>query len=481
MSRMDDSSDLLEPERPDLEAERTEAEQLEDFAVGDDYQLNPRFVEMVVDAAEARDASRLTQLIDALRPADIADLIGFIPAEHRDAVVQVLSPEDFADVLAELDDEIREEILEDLTPARLAEAVTSLDSDDAAAIVEDLEEDKRDAVLAAMPATERAAVETSLAYAEDTAGRLMQREVVAAPEFWTVGHTIDHLRASQDELPELFFDIYVVDPAFHPVGAIPVSALMRRSRDCTLTELAQPVTDFNVDQDQEEVAYAFEKYRLISAPVVDASGRLVGQITVDDIVGVLQEENQEDILALAGVGDEGRDSSTFGSIRARLPWLSVNLVTGALVALTISRFGASIDQLAILAALMPIVTATGGNAGTQALTVTVRALALRELNASNAFRLVRRELRVAFLNGCVLAGLVGVATALWTRDTSLGGVIALALIFNLIAAGLAGALVPLTLGRLRQDPAVSSGVFVTAVTDIFGFFVFLGLATVILL
>jgi magnesium transporter len=413
MSRMDDPLDLLEAERSHAEQERREAEELEDFALGDDYQLNPRFVEMVVDAAQVRDATRLTQLIDALRPADIADLIGFVPAEHRDAVVRVLAPDDFAEVLAELDDQIREEILDDLTPARLAEAVSSLDSDDAAAIVEDLEEDKRDAVLAAMPATERAAVETSLAFAEDTAGRLMQREVVAAPEFWTVGQTIDHLRSSRDELPELFFDIYVVDPAFHPIGAIPVSALMRRARDCTLTELAQPVTDFNVDQDQEEVAYAFEKYRLISAPVVDGSGRLVGQITVDDIVGVLQEENQEDILALAGVGDEGRDASTWGSTRARLPWLSVNLLTGLFSAIVISRFAASIEAMVALAVLMPIVASIGGNAGTQTLTVTVRALALRELNASNAFRLVRRELRVALINGAVLATIMALAAGLW--------------------------------------------------------------------
>lgn len=463
------------------EAERTSAEQLEDFALGDDYQLNPRFVEMVVDAAQTDDRPGLTRLINALRPADIADLIGFIPGDHRHAIVRVLSPDVFAEVLPELDEQIREELLDDFTPARLAQAVTGLDSDDAAAIVEDLEEDKRDAVLAAMPAVERAAVETSLAYAEDTAGRLMQREVVAAPEFWTVGQTIDHLRAAAEDLPELFFDIYVVNPAFHPVGAVPVSALMRRPRACTLTELAQPVTDFSVDQDQEEVAYAFEKYRLISAPVVDASGRLVGQITVDDIVGVLQEENGEDILALAGVGDEGRDASTWGSTRARLPWLAVNLLTGLLSATVISGFGGSIQQLVALAVLMPIVASIGGNAGTQALTVTVRALALRELNASNALRLVRRELRVALINGCVLATIAGIAAALWFGNGGLGGVIAMAIVLNLLAAGLAGALVPLTLGRLRQDPAVSSGVFVTAVTDVVGFFVFLGLATIILL
>jgi magnesium transporter len=460
---------------------RTAAEQLEDFALGEDYALNPRFVDMVVDAAEARDADRLGRLIDALRPADIADLIGFIPNEHRDAVISVLSPEDFADVLPELDDQIRDEVLDDLTPARLAEAVSTLDSDDVAAIVEDLDEDRRDAVLAAMPAPERAAVENSLAYPEDTAGRLMQREVVAAPEFWTVGQTIDHLRATREDLPELFFDIYVVDPAFKPVGAVPVSGLLRRPRDCTLIEIREDVTEFQADQDQEEVAYAFEKYRLISAPVVDEAGRLVGQITVDDIVGVIREENQEDILALAGVGDEGRDATTWGSTKARLPWLSVNLLTGLFSAVVISRFAESIEAMVALAVLMPIVASVGGNAGTQALTVTVRALALRELNASNAFRLIRRELRVALINGVVLATLMALASGLWFSDWQLGSVVAMAIVLNLLAAGAAGALVPLTLGRLKQDPAVSSGVFVTAVTDIVGFFVFLGLATLILL
>jgi len=473
---------MTEPPMTDFpDAERTSAEQLEDFALGEDYQLNPRFVDMVVDAAEVDDAPRLTRLLDALRPPDIADLIGFVPAERRDAIVRVLTPAVFAEVLPELDEQIREELLDDFTPARLAEAVSGLDSDDAAAIVEDLEADKRDAVLAAMPAIERAAVETSLAYPEDTAGRLMQREVVAAPEFWTVGQTIDHMRATGENLPELFFDIYVVDPGYHPIGAVSVSALLRRPRDTPLSDLAEPVTDIAVDQDQEEVAYAFEKYRLISAPVVDEAGRLVGQITVDDIVGVLQEENQEDILALAGVGDEGRDATTWGSTKARLPWLSVNLLTGLLSATVISGFSASIEALVALAVLMPIVASIGGNAGTQALTVTVRALALRELNASNAFRLVRRELRVALINGAVLASLTSVAAGLWFNDWNLGAVVAMAIVLNLLAAGAAGALVPLTLGRLRQDPAVSSGVFVTAVTDIVGFFVFLGLATLILL
>jgi len=485
MSRMDEP-DLLEADAADAPLRlapdtRTDAEQLEDFALGDDYALNPRFVEMVVDAAEARDTPALQRLIDALRPADVADLLGFIPGEHREAVVGALSPETFADVLPELDDQIREELLDELSPARLAEAVSTLDSDDAAAIVEDLDEDKRDAVLAAMPDVERAAVETSLAYPEDTAGRLMQREVVAAPEFWTVGQTIDHLRATREDLPELFFDIYVVDPAFKPVGAVPVSALMRRPRDCALSEISQPITDITVDQDQEEVAYAFEKYRLISAPVVDASGRLVGQITVDDIVGVLQEENQEDILALAGVGDEGRGAGALGVTRSRLPWLMLNLVTAALSASVISRFEESIAALVALAVLMPIVSGIGGNAGTQALAVTVRALALRELNGSNAWRTYLRELAVGLMNGMALAPVLGLAAALLFDNPMLGVVIGAAMVLNVLVAANVGVLVPLTLARLRLDPAVASSVFVTATTDFFGFLIFLGLATLILL
>ncbi|HEX8568900.1 MAG TPA: magnesium transporter [Caulobacteraceae bacterium] len=447
----------------------------------DDYALDARYVERVVDAADRGDQRRLAELLEGLHPADVADLMGFLQAEYRDDVLAALRPDQIADVLSELDEDIREDVLDDLTPQQLADAVSELDSDDAADIVEDLEADKRSAVLAAMPAEERAAVESSLGYGEETAGRLMQREVMAAPQFWNVGQTIDHMRGQPDDLPELFFDIYVVDPSNRPVGAVPVSALLRCKRDMPLTELMEPVREVEVHQDQEEVAYAFNKYHLISAPVVDSSGRLVGQITVDDIVGVIQEETEEDILALAGVGDEGRDAGVFGSMRARLPWLAVNLLTAMLAAGVISAFEASIAQLVALAVLMPIVASLGGNAGTQALTVTVRGLALRELNASNAFRLVRRELMVAFLNGCVLALLIGVAAGAWFRDPALGGVIGLAMVLNLIAAGLAGALVPLALDRVGQDPAVSSSVFVTAVTDIIGFFVFLGLATIILL
>jgi magnesium transporter len=311
-------------------------ESLQDFALGDDYALNPRYVELVVDAADRNDGTRLAELLAVLRPADVADLMGFLQADYRDDVLAQLPPDVLAEVLPELDDQIREDVLEDLAPARLAAAVAELDSDDAAAVIEDLDEDRQRAVLAAMPDIERMAVESSLAHQEETAGRLMQREVVAAPQFWTVGHAIDHMREAPDELPDQFFDIYLVDPAFKPVGAVPLATLLKSRRDIRLTDLMEPITEIDVAQDQEEVAYIFEKYRLISAPVVDDSGRLVGQITVDDIVGVLQEENQEDILALAGVGDEGRDATTFGAMRSRLPWLAVNLFTALLSAIVIS-------------------------------------------------------------------------------------------------------------------------------------------------
>lgn len=309
----------------------------------------------------------------------------------------------------------------------------------------------------------------------------MQREVLAAPEFWTVGQTIDHIQASADDLPDLFFDVYVVDPAYKPVGALPVSGLLKASRDAALSSVMEPITEITVDQDQEEVAYIFNKYHMISAPVVDLGGRLVGQITVDDIVGVIQEESQEDLLALAGVADTGRDTGVFGVSRSRVPWLAVNLATAMLGAGVISFFQGSIEKIVALAVLNPIVSAIGGNAGTQALTVTVRALATRELNAANAWRTFFRELIVGLLNGVILAPLIGLAAGVWFKSPGLGFVIAAAMVLNLIVAAVIGVLTPLTLARLKFDPAVSSAVFVTATTDFFGFLIFLGLATIVLL
>ncbi|WP_298744032.1 magnesium transporter [uncultured Brevundimonas sp.] len=456
-------------------------DEIEHVALDEDYVLTPGFVEKVVDASDAGDGLRLRSLLEDLHPADVADLMGFLTAEHRAVVVLWLPPDLLADTLPELDDGIREEVLERVPHLILAEALQELDSDDAAAVVEDLEDDQRERVLAAMPDVERAAIESSLGYAEDSAGRLMQREVMAAPQFWNVGDTIDHVRAQGDDLPELFFDVYVVDPLNKPVGGVAISRLLRAPRATPLTEIMDPVNEITVDQDQEEVAYIFEKYHLISAPVTDAAGRLVGQITVDDIVNIIQEENREDILRLAGVSDEDRGSNVGEIVRGRVPWLAINLATAVLGASVIGWFEGTIQQIVALAVLMPIVSAIGGNAGTQALTVTVRALATRELNSSNAPRTFWRELAVGVANGLVLAPLIGVAAGLWSRDWRIGGVIAAAMVLNLMVAATVGVLTPLTLSKLKFDPAVSSAVFVTATTDFFGFLIFLGLATIVLL
>ncbi len=458
-------------------------EDIAHVALDEDYVLTPGFVEKVVDAADDGDGLRLRGLLEDLHPADVADLMGFLTAEHRAVVTLWLPPDLLAETLPELDDGIREEVLERVPHLTLAEALQELDSDDAAAVVEDLEDDQREKVLAAMPEVDRAAIESSLGYAEDSAGRLMQREVMAAPEFWKVGDTIDHVRAQGEELPELFFDIYVVDPLNRPVGGVPVSRLLRTPRATPLSEIMDPVNEIAVDQDQEEVAYIFEKYHLISAPVIDSARRLVGQITVDDIVNIIQEENREDILRLAGVSDEDRGSSVPEIVRGRAPWLAINLATAVLGASVIGWFEGTIQQIVALAILMPIVSAIGGNAGTQAMTVTVRALATRELNSSNAPRTFWRELAVGLANGLLLAPLIGIAAGLWFRgeDWRIGAVIAAAMVLNLLVAATVGVLTPLTLSRLRFDPAVSSAVFVTATTDFFGFLIFLGLATLVLI
>ena len=450
-------------------------------ALDEDYVLTATFVEKVVDAADDGDGLRLRSLLEDLHPADVADLMGFLTAEHRAVVVVWLPPELLAETLPELDDGIREEVLERVAPGTLATALQELDSDDAAAVVDDLEDDQRERVLSAMPLLDRAAIESSLGYAEDSAGRLMQREVMAAPVFWTVGDTIDHVRAQGEELPELFFDIYVVDPLNKPIGGIPISWLLRANRDVKLSDLMEAINEITVDQDQEEVAYIFEKYHLISAPVIDAAGRLVGQITVDDIVNIIQEENREDILRLAGVNDESRGAGVFGVVRSRIPWLIVNLGTAVFASLVIGLFQTEIETIVALAVLMPIVASIGGNSGTQALTVAVRSLASRELTSANAVRILGREVLVGLFNGVVTAALLAVIAWVWFRDPLLSLTIGLAVSLNLVAASLAGTLVPLALDRLDRDPAVASPVFVTWITDTVGFFTFLGLAGIILL
>jgi magnesium transporter len=459
-------------------------EELEDLALGEDYALNPEYVEMVVDAADSGDGKRLRELVGALDPADVADLMGFLTADYREQIIPLLDPEALGEIISELEDNIREEVLEATPSVTLARALEELDTDDAADVIDDLDDTKRFQVLAAMGETDRAAIETTLSYEDETAGRLMQREFLAAPEFWTVGQTIDHVREAGETLPELFFDVYVVDPTYKPVGAIPISILLRSRRETPLAELMEAVTEIPVDMDQEEVAYIFDKYHLISAPVIEPGGRLVGQITVDDIVEVIRDEAQEDILALAGVSDAGRDASVVEIVKSRLPWLMLNLATATLAVSGVAIFQAEIAQLVALAILMPIVSSLGGNAGTQTLAVAVRALASKELTTANARRIILRELLVGLVNGLCLAVVMGTATYLFfgpaDHHDKLAIIVGAALVANIFTAAVGGILMPLALEKMGRDPAVSSSIFVTFLTDFTGFFAVLLIASLLL-
>ncbi|USQ94294.1 magnesium transporter [Caulobacter sp. RL271] len=480
-----DTAELTDDVLDDIPLAKSETpEELEDLALGEDYALNPEYVEMVIDAADSGDAKRLRELVGALEPADVADLMGFLTADYREQVIPLLDPEALGEIISEMDENLREEVLEATPSVTLARALEELDTDDAADVIDDLDDTKRFQVLAAMGEIDRAAIETTLSYEDETAGRLMQREFLAAPEFWTVGQTIDHVREAGETLPELFFDVYVVDPTFKPVGAIPISILLRSRRDTPLTELMEAVTEIPVEMDQEEVAYIFDKYHLISAPVIEPGGRLVGQITVDDIVEVIRDEAEEDILALAGVSDAGRDASVVEIVRSRLPWLMLNLATATVAVSGVAIFQAEIAQLVALAILMPIVSSLGGNAGTQTLAVAVRALASKELTTANARRIVLRELLVGLVNGLCLALVMGTATYLFFGPADHHGKLAIivgsALVANIFTAAVGGILAPLALEKMGRDPAVSSSIFVTFLTDFTGFFAVLLIASLLL-
>jgi magnesium transporter len=384
---------------------------------------------------------------------------------------------DFA-ALTEIDDTIREEILEELPTETVAEGVRELDSDDAVAILEDLPKDEQDEILEQLPAPERVALARSLDYPENSAGRRMQDEFIAVAPYWNVGQTIDYLREKPD-LPDRFWEIYVVDPAGHLKGAVALDRLLRTKRPVPIEELVEEeLRPVSATDDQEEVARLFERYDLVSAPVIDANDRLVGVITFDDIVDVIEEEAEEDIKALGGVrGEEELSDSVWTIVRGRFPWLFANLLTALVSSWVISNFEGALEKMVALAVLMPIVASMGGNAGTQTMTVAVRALATRELSSANAWRVIRREMLVGILNGLGFALIMGAVAAAWFNVTDLGLVMALAMLTVLVAAALGGILIPLALIRLGVDPAVSSGPFVTTVTDVVGFFAFLGIAT----
>ncbi|KAE9627637.1 magnesium transporter [Parasedimentitalea maritima] len=447
----------------------------------DAYELDRKAVAAILYAVDVQDKDQLTQLMEPLHAADIADLLEQINAHDRALLIQLYGREFDGEILTELEESVREEVLPILSPQVLAEAVRDLETDDVVDLVEDLEEPQQEAILEVLEDVDRVAVEQSLSYPENSAGRLMQREVVMAPEHWNVGKTIDFLRET-DDLPEQFYHVVLIDPRMKPIGNVTLGKLMGARREVPLVDLQEEVFQIiPADQDEEDVAYAFNQYHLISAPVVDADDRLVGVITIDDAMVVLDEEHEEDILRLAGVGESALSDSVGETSKKRLPWLGVNLFTAICASLVISQFEATISELVSLAILMPIVASMGGNAGTQSLTVAVRALATKDLTGSNVWRVIRRELMVGLLNGLCFATVLGVVGMLWFESAMLGAVIGTALVFNMIIAGFAGTVVPVTLDKLGIDPALASGTFVTTTTDVMGFFIFLGLASKVLL
>ena len=433
-------------------------------------------------AFELLDKSNLEDQLTSLHPADFSDQFEQLTSEQREFVIQTAPKLISADVLAELEDEIVEDILPLLTSRKLASAITELDNDDATQIIEEMEDAQREEVFKALKPYDRATLEASLRFDEETIGRLMQREFVAAPQFWTVGDTIEHMREDGRELPDLFFNIWVIDTYFMPIGYVPLSTIMRSTRDTPLSHIMDSsIIKISQSMDQEEAAYLFEKYNLISAPVVDDHGRLSGIMTVDDIIEIIQNENKEDILALAGVTEASLTDTSFDIVRARAPWLFINLITSILASIVIAQFDYAITQIVALAILMPIVASMGGNAGTQALTVAVRNLTEKDLTNQTAWRSVQREAIAAMIIGFIFAFSLGLISYIWFQDLKLSMVAFVAMIINHIFAGLAGILVPLGLKKFGSDPAVSSSVFVTTVTDIIGFFIFLALAVFILL
>lgn len=461
------------PEQPDtkaLPALRTE-----------DGDLDHEFLVRLRAAIETADRDTIEAMAGDLHEADVGDLIEALAPDERAPFIQLLGDSFDFTALTEVDETVRVQLIEELPPEAVAEGVRDLDSDDAVYILEDLDDEDQAEILAKLPAIDRMTLRRSLDFPEETAGRRMQTDFIAVPPFWTVGQTIDYLRDHKD-LPDEFYEVFIIDPGFRFLGAVALNRLLRSPRPTRMGDIMNDERQrVLATDDQEDVARLFERYNLISAAVVDDKERLVGVITVDDIVDVIQAEAEEDIRALAGVGDEEISDSVFYTLKTRWVWLAVNMLTAFLASSVIGLFSGSISKMVALAVLMPIVASMGGNAGTQTMTVTVRALATRDLDANNVWRIFGRELSVGLLNGGSFAVIVGLAAATWFLDPLLGVVIGAAMIVNLLSAATAGILIPLAFERFRIDPAVASGVFVTMVTDVVGFLAFLGLASWILL
>ncbi|WP_024846786.1 MULTISPECIES: magnesium transporter [unclassified Aminobacter] len=439
--------------------------------------LRPEFLNRVTTAIAEGDTETLKQNVGELHQSEVGDLLETLSPDQRLALVELMGADFDFSALTEVDEAIRLDIVENLPNEQIAQAVQELDSDDAVYILEDLDQEDQDEILAQLPFTERIRLRRSLDYPEDSAGRRMQTEFVAVPPFWTVGQTIDYMREDSN-LPESFSQIFVIDPTFRLLGTVDLDRILRTKRAVKIEEIMHETRHaIPATMDQEEAAHEFEQYDLLSAAVVDENDRLVGVLTIDDVVDVIQEEAEEDLMRLGGVGDEELSDSVLATSRSRIPWLMVNLFMAFLAASVIGLFDGTIQQIVALAVLMPIVAGMGGNAGSQTMTVTVRALATRDLDIYNAGRIIRREIGVGLINGIIFATLIGIVAGFWFSDPNLGGIIAVAMVINLLVAALAGILVPLLLDKAGADPAVSSAVFVTTITDVVGFFAFLGLAT----
>lgn len=452
-------------------------EEAENPVYTEDDVVRVEFISHLRELIHESAADSLAELIAPLHESELGDVLEALDADERSSLVRLTGDRfDFAS-LTEVDEAIRLQIVNELPNELVAEAVQELDSDDAVFILEDMEEEDQADILSKIPFEERLRLRRSLDYPEETAGRRMQTEFIAVPPFWTVGQTIDFMREDKN-LPDRFYEIFVVDPSFKLSGYISLDRLLRTKRSTPVDDIKEKnIYPIDANLDQEEAARVFEQYDLLSAAVIDDAERLVGVLTIDDVVDVIHQEADEDIKRLAGVGDEELSDNVFATTRSRFTWLFLNLLTAILASVVIGLFDGTIEQMVALAILMPIVASMGGNAGTQSMTVTVRALAMKDIDSYNMFRTIRREFLVGLINGLFFALIIGLIAAWWFSNPNLGVIIGVAMVINMICAALAGILIPIGLDHLDVDPAIASSVFVTTVTDVVGFFAFLALAS----
>ncbi len=443
--------------------------------------VSPELVDKIIHALEEGDKEQIDFLLEPLHNADIADVFEQLSDHHRRILTSVIGSEMEPEVLSELDDSTLDDVIAEMDDQDVARAISQMESDDAVHVLEDLDQEEQRKIIDALSYEDRIAIEEGLSYPEDSAGRLLQKNLVSVPGQWSVGKVIDYFKTDK-ELPNEFYEVFIVDPMHHPIGTVALNKIIRSDRDILISEIMEEELKLvPVEMDQEEVAYLFRHYDLTSMAVVDDSGRLIGMITVDDVVDVIDEEAEEDLMLLSGIADTDITESVIEASKNRVIWLIINLSTAILASMVIALFDATIEQMVALAVLMPIVASMGGNAGTQTMTVTVRALATRELTTSNAKRIIFREFSIALLNGIIIAVLIGGLSWAWFNSSALGGVMAVAMIINMIMAGLAGILIPIGLDKINIDPALASSIFVTTITDVIGFFAFLGLAAVVLI